>query len=56
MPSINGIIVSSDWHCGWYHILTNATITIFINRQSSTFGTLTIDGMLIVDGQLLQEP
>lgn len=56
MPTINGIIVSSDWHCGWYQILPSATITIFANRQSATFGTLLLDGTLIVDGQLLQEP
>lgn len=45
-----------DHHSGFYYIPTGVTVTISENKQSVVFGMLDIDGLLIIDGQLIKEP
>lgn len=53
MPAINGIIISTDHHSGFKKITADQTIVIEENKQSITFGAMTLDGTLIIDGELI---
>lgn len=45
----------ADHHSGYYEIVASSTITIAEYKQSVTFGVLTLEGSLLVDGQLIME-
>lgn len=53
MPAINGIILSTDHHCGYKKITADQTIIIEENKQSMTFGGMILDGTLVIDGELI---
>ena len=45
----------TDQHNGYYHIPAGQTVTISENKQMVCFGLMTIDGTLIIEGQLILE-
>jgi len=45
-----------DNHSGYYHIPTGISVVIETNKQMVFFGSIfTIDGALVVDGQMIME-
>lgn len=62
MSLITATVVSTtagtgtDHHSGYYYIPAATTVTIALNKQMTTWGTLDIDGTLIIDGQFISEP
>lgn len=44
-----------DHHCGYSAIVAGRTVFISENKQSLTFGDLVIEGILIIEGDLIQE-
>ena len=55
MPIVTPIISSSDWHSGWSIIPANQVVKIAEFRQSVTFGTLEILGLLNIEGHYIIE-
>jgi hypothetical protein len=53
MPAINGIIISTDHHCGFKKIVADTVVIIEENKQSVTFGGMILDGTLVIDGELI---
>lgn len=50
-----GGVTGTDHHSGYSTIPSGTTVTIVENKQSLTFGDLIIEGILIIEGQLIQE-
>ena len=46
---------SSDNHSGYYEIISSNVVEITLYKQSVSFGTLTLEGELQIDGQLIVE-
>jgi len=55
MAIVTPITSGSDWHSGWSIIPENQSIRIAEFRQSVTFGTLEILGLLNIEGQYIIE-
>lgn len=57
MPIVTPIAVtdSSDWHSGWSFIPFGRVVKIAEFRQSLTFGTLDLEGTLVVEGKHIVE-
>lgn len=49
------MVNDKDFHSGFYKILSSELVTIEENKQSVTFDLLTLDGELVVEGQLIVE-
>lgn len=55
MAFVVPVTAGSDWHCGWSYIPSNTIVRIVEYRQSLTFGGLTVEGLLILEGTLFLE-
>lgn len=55
MAIVTPITSGSDWHSGWYIIPENQSIRVAEFRQSVTFGTLEILGLLNLEGHCIIE-
>lgn len=49
------LLLKDDYHSGYYFIPTSKTITVLENKQMTTFGTLTIAGDLLAEGEVIIE-
>ncbi len=49
------MVIDKDFHSGFYNIASSESVTIEENKQSVTFGQLTLDGELLVEGEFIVE-
>lgn len=45
----------TDFHSGFYKIESSESFTVAENKQMTTFGMLTLDGELLVEGEYIVE-
>lgn len=55
MAFVVPVTAGSDWHCGWSYIPANAIVRIVEFRQSVTFGPLSVEGTMLLEGTLILE-
>lgn len=46
---------ATDHHSGYYYVAPATTLTVAEYKQSICYGVMTVDGSLVVDGQLILE-
>ena len=56
MGFINSTAIGSDNQSGIYRIADNLLVNIALDKQMVIWGDFTIDGALLLDGQLILEP
>ena len=56
MTVIGSTQKGTDNQSGYFNIPENLTILVEENKQMICFGTMTVDGFLVVDGNLILEP
>lgn len=49
------MVSDKDFHSGFYNIPSSDSVTIEENKQSVTFGLLTLDGELLIEGEVIVE-
>jgi hypothetical protein len=55
MAFVVPVTTGSDWHCGWYLIPASTIVRIIEYRQSVTFGPLSVEGTMLLEGMLILE-
>ena len=49
------MVSDKDFHSGFYNIPSSESVTIEENKQSVTFGQITLEGEVLVEGEFISE-
>ncbi len=55
MPIIGATNPGTDHHSGYYYIPVGLTVVVALNKQMTSWDLLSIDGELLIEGQLISE-
>lgn len=56
MTKIDSTQPERDHHNGWFHVPDGTYVTIKDNKQMLCFGDFTVEGVVVIEGHLIQEP